>query len=264
MKTMSKKRPQRTMNLIAAGVISAAALVGGWGWFSHWQEAPQLDKLSNSANNATAITSKSTGKFAGNVESNAQVGSVLASDIWGRSLQNGFRAEAPTTIAPPKPPIVEAVAPAVSPPPAISDLGLRLVGTILEEGRSMAIAIDGSGTLDFRGEGDLLRLQPDGIRIDKVSKESVLVSYQGKSSTWQMGQSLQFQTTASLSGQEPIPLTTTIMAENSSFVQPTPEIMAQTLDQPPSAMPTNTDALPKMSVEDELDMLNSPKPLDPF
>ncbi len=271
---MSKKRPQRTMNVAAAGVISAAALVGGWGWFSQWQEDSQFEQPSDSASikanrslNPSDITSTSKNE----IESKAQVGSVATSDIWGRSLQYGFRAEASTTIAPPKPPIVEPVAPIIPPPPAISDLGLRLVGTVLEEGRSMAIAIDGSGTLDFRGEGDLLRLQPDGIRIDKVSKGSVLVSYQGKSSTWQMGQSLQFQTAAPPGVQEPTPLATTITTEDSSLDQPKLEIMAgaqdqptQLPDQPPSAITPNNEALPKMSVEDELDMLNSPKPLDPF
>ncbi|MCY2974806.1 MAG: hypothetical protein NTW52_09110 [Planctomycetota bacterium] len=264
---MSKKRPQQTMNLAAAGVISAAALVGGWGWFSHLQEDSKFEQPSESTSikasralNPSDITSKSKNEL----ESNANSGSVASLDIWGRSLQHGFRAEASTTIVPPKPPIVEAVAPVIPPPPAINDLGLRLVGTVLEEGRSMAIAIDGSGTLDFRGEGDLLRLQPDGVRIDKVSKGSVLVSYQGKSSTWQMGQSLQFQTAASTGGQEPIPLTTATATENNSFDQPSPKMMPQQPDQPPSAMPTNTKALPKMSIDDELDMLNSPKPLDPF
>lgn len=274
------------MNLAAAGIIFTAALVGGWGWFSQWQEDSQLEQPSNSAIiktsralNPSDLSSKSKDEL----ESSAKVGSLASLDIWGRSLQHGFRAEASTTVASPKPQIVEAVVPVIPPPPVISDLGLRLVGTVLEEGRSMAIAIDGSGTLDFRGEGDLLRLQPDGVRIDKVSKESVLVSYQGKSSTWQKGQTLQFQIAAPPGDTEPPQPLTTNTAENDSFGQPKPEATAEMApqipvqipvqqqaqpallpDQPPPAMSPNSEALPKISIEDELDMLNSPTPLDPF
>ncbi len=262
------------MNLATAGIVSAAALIGGWGWFSQWQEDSRLEQERDSgsikANRGSMPSDPKIG-----VESKPIGDNVAASDIWGRSLQHGFRAEASTPVAPPKLPIVEAVVPVVPPPPATTDLGLRLVGTVLEEGRSMAIAIDGLGTLDFRGEGDLLRLQPDGVRIDKVSRESVLVSYQGQSSTWQMGQSLQFQNALSPGVQLPIPPTNNNAVVNDPFEQPKPEIATQMTvpstdptvlppEQTPSVMPSSTEALPKMSIEDELDMLNSPKPLDPF
>jgi len=253
---MSKKRVQRTMNLAAAGVISAAAAVGGWGWFSLWQEDFQAQSQTDSANlrgDRPATSSDIASEAKNEAENKDAISHAMASDVWGRSLQHGFRLESSASTAPPKPPVVEANAEAMAPPPlpAINDLGLRLVGTVLEEGRSMAIAIDGLGTLDFRREGDLLRLQPDGVRIDKVSKESVLVSYQGKSSNWQMGQSLQFQVAGIAMPPEPM-----VPAMDSTSLDSTSNSMS--LDQP------NIPAPAKMSVEDELESLNGLTPLDPF
>jgi len=260
---MSKKRVQRTMNLAAAGAISAAAAVGGWGWFSLWQEDFQAQTQTDSANlrsDRPATSSDIASKAKNEAENKDAISHAMASDVWGRSLQHGFRLESSAFTTPPKQPVVEAnaeaIAPPPPPPPAINDLGLRLVGTVLEEGRSMAIAIDGLGTLDFRGEGDLLRLQPDGVRIDKVSKESVLVSYQGKSSNWQMGQSLQFQVAASVKNPQPMaPATGSDSLDNDSLDSAS---NSMSLDQP------NTPASAKMSVEDELDMLNDSAPLDPL
>ena len=256
---MSNKRVQRTMNLAAAGVISAAATVGGWDWFSLWQEDSQSQTDSaNIRGDRPATSSDIAGKAKKEAENKDAISHAMASDVWGRSLQHGFRLESSASTAPPKPPVTEANAEAIAPPPppAINDLGLRLVGTILEEGRSMAIAIDGLGTLDFRGEGDLLRLQPDGVRIDKVSKESVLVSYQGKSSNWQMGQSLQFQVAAIVKNPQPMaPATGSDSLDNDSLDSAS---NSMSLDQP------NTPAPAKMSVEDELDMLNDSAPMDPL
>jgi len=253
---MSKKRVQRTLNLAAAGAISAAAMIGGWGWFSLWQEDSQAQQQNDSANirgDRPSTSNDIVSKAKNDVENKDSKNPAMASNVWGRSLQHGFRLESSASTTPQKPPIVEAIvqAPPPLPVPLVNDLGLRLVGTVIEEGRSMAIAIDGLGTLDFRREGDLLRLQPDGVRIDKVSKESVLVSYQGKSSNWQMGQSLQFQVAGIAMPPEPM-----VPAMDSTSLDSTSNSMS--LDQP------NIPAPAKMSVEDELESLNGLTPLDPF
>jgi hypothetical protein len=135
----------------------------------------------------------------------------------------------------------------------------------------MAIAIDGMGTLDFRGEGDLLRLQPDGVRIDKVSRDYVLVSYQGESSNWKMGQTLQFQSAAIHNQPSPVTPSTDSDPFNASSTEAMPAVVPN-LAEPPAIMPIettpsvqpNANTPAKMSIEDELDMLNGSNPLDPL
>ncbi|MEQ1824847.1 MAG: hypothetical protein ABL921_02845 [Pirellula sp.] len=159
---------------------------------------------------------------------------LVANDenVWNRPLQVGFREK------PPKPstlPAIESVpSPIVSlPRPASLDLGLRLVGTVLETGRSMAIAIDQKGKLDFRNEGEPLQLEPAGVRIDAVAAKSVRVTYQGKSVEWGLGQSL------------------SIASEPNALIQPSVRLTPQ---------PTSK----KMSIEieEELDRINR-VPSDP-
>jgi hypothetical protein len=113
---------------------------------------------------------------------------------------------------------------------------IRLVGTVIEAGRSMAIAIDGQGKLDFRNEGEMLQLEPAGIQITKVSADAIRVTYQGVESNWQIGQ----------------PLTIT---------------QTNILDQKPIDMEEHVQPIQKkrkMTVEEELEMMNGNSPSTSF
>ncbi len=99
----------------------------------------------------------------------------------------------------------------------------------------MAIAISPDGQLDFRSEGDTLRLQPPGILINSISPEAVEVTYQGMKTTWQMGQVLSFKQAS-----QPTDSSAKIPIANPSD----------------SATAQPREAVKRMSIEEELDSLN--------
>ena len=57
--------------------------------------------------------------------------------------------------------------------------GLRLVGTMLEDGRSMAVFTDASGKIELKGVGEALELSP-GTRVDRIELTQVTISEQGR------------------------------------------------------------------------------------
>ena len=63
--------------------------------------------------------------------------------------------------------------------------GLRLVGTMLENGRSMAIFTDATGKVDFKGVGETLELSP-GARVDVIELMQVTISEQGRATVLQL------------------------------------------------------------------------------
>jgi hypothetical protein len=86
-------------------------------------------------------------------------------------------AQRPPTPAPKPPP---------TPPPRVESkprLDLRLVGTIINADRSVAIVSDASGNLDVKGRGETLELSPPGITIDAIDSQAITLSYQGRQST---------------------------------------------------------------------------------
>ena len=98
----------------------------------------------------------------------------------------------------------------------------------------MAIVVDLLGKLDFCAEGAELQLDPPGIRVDSIATDSISVSLQGRSLNWLMGHSLRFET----------------------FVQPTESSDTQSSDTGtpnPRELPSTK---PKMSIEDELELIN--------
>jgi hypothetical protein len=62
---------------------------------------------------------------------------------------------------------------------------LRLVGTMLENGRSVAIFTDATGKVDFKGVGEMLEISP-GLRVDQIEFTQVTISEQGRTSVFQL------------------------------------------------------------------------------
>lgn len=151
--------------------------------------------------------------------------------VWQRPLQFGFRQRSAPMEKQVAPPVIAVTPPAQPTRPPVSHLGLRLLGTVLEHDRSMLIAMDRTGRLDFRNVGAELALEPSGIHIDSISKEFVLVSYQGKSREWRLGELLSFET--------------------------------ESAHHSPAGTNREANPAPRMSIEDELERINRVPGTDP-
>ena len=219
------------MNITTAGMFAGAVGVGLLGWFTDGYGVAGLSEADNALKQGRRLSAASS---AAPSASPSSFDSLMASEIWTRPLQVGFQTTATQSETTPKPQLIAPTPqPVVPQRPAVSDLGLRLVGTVVEQGKSMAIAIDRQGKLDFRGEGDLFQLVPEGIRIDAVLVDSIRVSFQGQASTWRLGQSLTFD----------------------SVVSPLPVEAVET------ATPQESR---KMSIQEELNSLNGDSPTGSF
>ena len=220
----------RTMNRTAAGIIAASVGVGVWGWLA---DGHIIEK--SAQDNSIAIKSPN-GPVAGSRDTRTQSPDepLVASEIWARRLQSGFQTKSSSSVMEPMTSVVAPRTNVVIPQRSTTpDVGLRLVGTVIEHGRSIAIAIDRAGKLDFCREGDSLQLKPEGVRVESVSDNSVRVSFKGQASTWLMGQSLRFE------------------SEDPSEPQGvSPRFSTEIIDPPGSRNQ------PKMSLEEELELIN--------
>ncbi len=232
----------------AAALVGALA-VGLWGWFAASGLTVQSIESARAHDGGASgdgikNDNTSTAKSFSTSQSPSNEPTRADAHLWTRKLQSGFRIKStsPVVQTPPKaepsPPITNSM-----PAPATPTLefGLRLVGTVIEKGGSMAIAIDRAGKLDFCREGAMLQLQPEGIRIESVSNDFVCVSYRGQSSNWPMGQTLQ-------------------MTQGALPATDSPAI---------PSIPSNADAnapakKTKSELLDELEMINGNNPLIPL
>ena len=73
--------------------------------------------------------------------------------------------------------------PAESTLPGSSDTGIRLIGTILETGNSFAMVVDVDGRIDLQPEGGVLQIDPNGIRVERINHDSIVVSRNGTRET---------------------------------------------------------------------------------
>lgn len=107
------------------------------------------------------------------------------SSVAMRSLRGPLYDPPPVAPRPPTP------APRPQPPPQprtppVARLDVRLVGTIIDADRSVAIVSDSSGKLDVKSRGETLELSPAGITIDAIDSQAVTLTYQGRQSTIQL------------------------------------------------------------------------------
>ncbi len=176
----SAKTKRRTLYAASVLLAAGAAGVAGWGWVTG--ATPSRIDLAAIANTAKPTLPAQTDL----VSTSQQID-------WARPLQSGFR-EPVQPQMPPAAPLV--VTPKIAPSPrkiqpaAVPILGLRLIGTVVEAGRSLAIASDAQGQLDFRGVGDSFQLEPSGVKLVSIASDSVTVSVDGESTTWRLGEPL--------------------------------------------------------------------------
>jgi hypothetical protein len=116
-----------------------------------------------------------------------------ASFEWVRPLQYGFRTPVEATTAMAEVPIEpepDTAMQLVQPIAPSRDLGLKLVGTVIEANRSTAIVMDQIGNLDFCLEQQSIQLEPSGIFVSRISDAFIEVDVQGTLHKWTLGQSL--------------------------------------------------------------------------
>lgn len=161
--------------------------------------------------------------------------------IWSRPIRDGFVSK---TVRP-KPIASSRPKPTVSKTPRKSpgkSTGLTLVGTVLEDDQSVAIFSDRSGTLDFRGVGEALNLQPSGVKVQAIRDREVTIAVEGKMHTLSIGR--EWTTTASSS-------------EVTAPTEPKPSIEPSvSKDLEKQATKVVDDFESEMSIDDELDFLN--------
>ena len=71
-------------------------------------------------------------------------------------------------------------------PGAQPKLDITLVGTILESGHGIGIFADADGKYDRKSVGEVLSLEPQGIRVEKIDANGATVSLRGRKTTLQI------------------------------------------------------------------------------
>lgn len=173
------------------------------------------------------------------------------SNLWSRSLQGrSVAATAKAPVAKPKPRPAFSVKPVVRSSPPL-ETGIRLVGTVVEQGRGIAIASDRSGNIVFHQAGEHLKLIPSGVLIQSVSTDGVWVQFQGQKTELKVGQTL--RQVAQTSGRSAD--VSAEMPEQRNDSNDLQDFDDGPLD-PEERTPLRSEDFPKMSLEDELDSLN--------
>lgn len=102
--------------------------------------------------------------------------------LWGKPL----RPVNPSPPAPPQPeplPTKEQVASAAG---SSSGLGVQLIGTVLEKGRSLAVLIDGQGNIVLRAVGETLSGGAEAVRVERIELNRVTLSGESQRVTLHM------------------------------------------------------------------------------
>lgn len=170
---------QRRCLAIAAGSLFAGAVaVGAW---SMMDVSVLVANLGSESEPVEAENSPTT--------SNPQVADTFDENLLKTSLRG------PLFDPPPPPPVAPpSVAPrrqTPKPRPVVAapKLELTLVGTLIENGRGLAILEDAANKFDVKGAGETLELSPAGVTVKHVSADQVTLVYQGRETTHELTKS---------------------------------------------------------------------------
>ena len=67
--------------------------------------------------------------------------------------------------------------------PRPTDAGLRVIGTVIESGKSLAIFADTNGSIQLRGEGDSIETSTGSAKIDRIELRQVSISFEDETLT---------------------------------------------------------------------------------
>ncbi len=162
---------RRAMNAVAIGLIVAAVGVAYW----------SMSELGESlaSNDRREITTPLT-------NADAELVLITKDPISMRTLRGPLydAPEPPQPVVSPPP-----SKPVVPKQPVVSQLDLKLVGTIIDDQQSVAIVTDASGSFDVKSSGETLELIPPGVTIQSIEAEQITLNYQGRESTIQLDRS---------------------------------------------------------------------------
>lgn len=163
---MNITNQRRCLNALTAAMIAGAC--GGGYWAVSKIDSPE-----------TTVDRRPAKKMQSVEDDASQY--VSTSEMAMRSLRGPLYDPPPMAQRPTPPP-----QPPPQSPPRVEPkarLDVRLVGTIINDDRSVAIVSDASGKLDVKSRGETLELSPAGIVIDTIDSQTVTLSYQGRQST---------------------------------------------------------------------------------
>lgn len=150
---------RNTIDLTAKsiGTVLAVATVAAMGWAMFWPVT-----VESPISNGTSPAAPRTGEPV--EESNRP---VAIDGTWRKALRReSLILSQPESVA-------------ASTPLVENRLALELLGTIIEAGNSYAMVADALGNIDLQPEGGLLQIEPQGVRIERIDRRRVEVSYAG-------------------------------------------------------------------------------------
>jgi hypothetical protein len=103
--------------------------------------------------------------------------------LWHKSLGPAAPSPAPSAK---KAEELEMKEPADAPGGAATALGVQLIGTVLEKGRSLAVLIDAQGNIVLRSAGEELSGEAGSVRVERIEWNQVTLSGDGRRATLHM------------------------------------------------------------------------------
>ena len=106
--------------------------------------------------------------------------------VWGKRLRRPLF-DLPSAAKPPRPNVARKPQPRPAATRQVTAGGVKLVGTMMEDGRSKAIFMNSNGEIDVKGDGETLAFAT-GIRVDHIELHRVTVTNEGRLTTLQLPQ----------------------------------------------------------------------------
>ena len=159
---------------------SSAALLSASAGVAYWGMAPideSVDPPTEKSGSPSVVSPE---------EDSGEERSVTQNAHWQQRLRGPLVDPAPKPKPRPRPVVTAPAKPRPAPRPVAPKIALSLVGTILEHDRTVGVFSDPSGNVDMKPVGEVLDLQPEGIRVDAVDQTSATVSLAGQQTQLKM------------------------------------------------------------------------------
>jgi len=232
--------PSTTRRLFDSGSAVVGLLTASAVAWTAWPVTRAIDDES--------LLGKRIASLSSDIDGNDATAAQIArwESIWERPLQGKSpRSSSRDPVAAPSEPPPRRTPEAERPRVASPAFGMKLIGTVVERGRSVAIVSDSGGSLGFAGVGETFDLQPGGVQVVRIDDGSATMRYRNKQTTLRIGQLLRPATSLQDSPASG--------AKSSLLVKEAPVNETSSTPPPAENMPFQKDA---MSLEDELELLN--------
>lgn len=151
---MYRQNAKHVHNAIFFALIACASCTASWLLFWPVKLSIESDKI--------APTNENMSTQRGDTDHRIEV-----DQTWSRRLRNWQTAS------------IDLQSPMKAEEYSQNQLRLWLVGTIIEKNNSYAMIADSVGNVDMQKIGGLLQIEPAGIRVERIDRQQVEVSYEG-------------------------------------------------------------------------------------